>query len=621
MKPAALLLAVGGGVVAVAFGIFVFSDQLGLGGKMNAENPALSQDVVPAVTKGQSATPSKADAPAPSEDAAKAQTPVASETQADSETKKEPAAVASDTEKNSVEDPQPTASPKMDNNPTPEEEAEPQVDAKVAAVEEAEAAAPSFDIVRVEPNGETLVAGRASPGWQVDLQNGEDVIASAVADDNGDWVMILDEALEKGVSDLSLSAKSEDGTSSVASTSNVTVALPEDDSGELLVIETAPGEASKVLAKLAQPKAEMPKPEMPNETPKEMANAASSEPSESVTNVAPESEESVSEQVPEQAPEQMQEAQASKEVPAATAVAREPVVASQNTEAKDAEDIKSEVPMGPASETTETAEAEVPSEQPVAETPSETSVTPKAEEKKPAPAAIETLVSIEAVEIEGDILFIAGAAEPAGSIVRLYVDNAPVSDQRSGETGRYLFDGKLKLEPGEHRARVDLLNTQDGSVSKRAEVIFNKKSPNPVVTAQAPKAETKAGAEVPAEAQPEASSDASKPSQPAVGEPAATDVATTEVPDVLTTKKVIIRRGDNLWEIARRVYGAGIRFSTIYDTNAEQIRDPHWIYPGQVFDLPEGEEGWEHNFDAVESPPVEEVEASIAPGEAEPSVN
>lgn len=50
--------------------------------------------------------------------------------------------------------------------------------------------------------------------------------------------------------------------------------------------------------------------------------------------------------------------------------------------------------------------------------------------------------------------------------------------------------------------------------------------------------------------------------------------------------KAIIRRGDNLWSIARRVYGAGLKFTTIYKANKDQIRSPHRIYPGQVFDLP-----------------------------------
>lgn len=54
--------------------------------------------------------------------------------------------------------------------------------------------------------------------------------------------------------------------------------------------------------------------------------------------------------------------------------------------------------------------------------------------------------------------------------------------------------------------------------------------------------------------------------------------------------KAIIRRGDNLWTIARRVYGEGIKYTTIYQANTGQIRDPDRIYPGQVFELPEGAE-------------------------------
>jgi len=50
--------------------------------------------------------------------------------------------------------------------------------------------------------------------------------------------------------------------------------------------------------------------------------------------------------------------------------------------------------------------------------------------------------------------------------------------------------------------------------------------------------------------------------------------------------KAIIRHGDNLWTIAQRVYGNGVHYTMIWQANDNQIRDPHWIYPGQVFDLP-----------------------------------
>ena len=48
----------------------------------------------------------------------------------------------------------------------------------------------------------------------------------------------------------------------------------------------------------------------------------------------------------------------------------------------------------------------------------------------------------------------------------------------------------------------------------------------------------------------------------------------------------VVQRGNSLWQIARRVYGAGTRYTVIYQANPEQIRDPNLIYPGQVFKLP-----------------------------------
>ena len=65
------------------------------------------------------------------------------------------------------------------------------------------------------------------------------------------------------------------------------------------------------------------------------------------------------------------------------------------------------------------------------------------------------------------------------------------------------------------------------------------------------------------------------------------------VPEVVAPKlqsvdsAVIIRRGDTLWRISRRVYGRGVRYSTIYLANQTQIEDPDRIWPGQVFKVPE----------------------------------
>ncbi len=85
---------------------------------------------------------------------------------------------------------------------------------------------------------------------------------------------------------------------------------------------------------------------------------------------------------------------------------------------------------------------------------------------------------------------------------------------------------------------------------------------------------------------------AAQPAAPALEQPNVPVMVAMSVGDPNAVRfasgKAIIRRGDNLWTIARRVYGHGIRYTTIYQANTGQIRDPDWIYPGQVFDLPTG---------------------------------
>jgi len=72
---------------------------------------------------------------------------------------------------------------------------------------------------------------------------------------------------------------------------------------------------------------------------------------------------------------------------------------------------------------------------------------------------------------------------------------------------------------------------------------------------------------------------AAEPSKPAEPSPSNAIVA-----DVRTAKVV---RGDSLWAISRRFYGHGVRYGAIFEANASQIRDPKLIYPGQIFVVPQ----------------------------------
>lgn len=48
----------------------------------------------------------------------------------------------------------------------------------------------------------------------------------------------------------------------------------------------------------------------------------------------------------------------------------------------------------------------------------------------------------------------------------------------------------------------------------------------------------------------------------------------------------VVVKGDCLWNIALRFYGKGSLYTRIYDANRGQIKNPHWIYPGQRFVIP-----------------------------------
>jgi nucleoid-associated protein YgaU len=74
------------------------------------------------------------------------------------------------------------------------------------------------------------------------------------------------------------------------------------------------------------------------------------------------------------------------------------------------------------------------------------------------------------------------------------------------------------------------------------------------------------------------------PPQPAVAIAAPTGAAHAIVRNIDTTKVV---RGDSLWRISSHHYGNGVRYKLIFAANSSQIRDPRLIYPGQIFVLPQ----------------------------------
>jgi len=145
-----------------------------------------------------------------------------------------------------------------------------------------------------------------------------------------------------------------------------------------------------------------------------------------------------------------------------------------------------------------------------------------------------TTLGLSSVDYDdrGDIRF-AGTAQP-GAMVRVYVDNRPAGDAAADAAGRWAMRPEEAMATGVHRLRVDQV-TAAGRVQSRVELAFQRTS--------LPAADLAGG-------------------------------------------RMVVQPGQNLWRMARQVYGTGIRYTVIYLANREQIRDPRLIYPGQAFATP-----------------------------------
>ena len=54
--------------------------------------------------------------------------------------------------------------------------------------------------------------------------------------------------------------------------------------------------------------------------------------------------------------------------------------------------------------------------------------------------------------------------------------------------------------------------------------------------------------------------------------------------------KYVVKEGDTLWNIAEKFYGNAAFWQFIWEKNASQVKNPHWIYPGQTLIVPSMEE-------------------------------
>ena len=128
---------------------------------------------------------------------------------------------------------------------------------------------------------------------------------------------------------------------------------------------------------------------------------------------------------------------------------------------------------------------------------------------------------------------LSGQAEPGATVVP-YVDGEPAGQATADADGAWQLTLDKELAEGQYDLRVDQMD-ETGDVSARLETPFQK---------------------------------------------AAFAMPTTDEP------VDVIQPGNNLWVIARKIYGEGTLFTQIFEANSNQIADPDLIYPGQIFVLP-----------------------------------
>jgi LysM repeat protein len=120
---------------------------------------------------------------------------------------------------------------------------EPQKSAESKPAESAPAkptSVPSFDVVRVEPTGEGVMAGRAESGWTIDIESEGNKIAETKVDEEGAWSVVLEKPLASGDHSLMLRATSPDRTQALTAQAPVQVAVAQK--------EPSPPEAPKQQA-------------------------------------------------------------------------------------------------------------------------------------------------------------------------------------------------------------------------------------------------------------------------------------------------------------------------------------------------------------------------------------
>jgi len=506
----------------------------------------------------------------------------------------------------------------------------------------ADLAPPEFDIVRLSPDGEALVAGRAEAGSTVIILMDGEEIARAVADANGEFVVFFSVPQSDVVRVMTLLLDPGNGVT-VASEQNVilapvpsvAVAEPETapDAEDAPTVEAPdfgePGGGTGVAGRDV-----VPAPATVDE-PETVAVQEPVEPVQEpdvsllVTDVEPEMAAVEQESTPAIATLDAGElvgASDGEEIVARQQSAPAPVL---GTEADGSHSGSSDSLVGEPGDVAEASDGGAQQTQTVVLLADDSGV----RVLQPASPQDLQMLTIDAISYsDNDTVLLSGRAA-AGSdkqvsgFVRVYLNNSWV------RTADVVRDGNWtatlsNVEAGIYTLRVDQVDAE-GKVVARVEIPFRREEPEVVALALAQAAVVEPEGAAPALQSPEVPKETVAPSVPGkestvrlpdpdelqennteeieetsavaevvptsdspAAEPPLRTVDASSSPRVIPSVRLVtVQPGYTLWGISRRNYGRGILYIRIYEANLDRIRNPHLIYPGQIFTIPAEETG------------------------------
>lgn len=454
---------------------------------------------------------------------------------------------------------------------------------------------PVFDVLRVEPDGSAVIAGKAKAGSVLEILNNGQVISKADIGQSGDFAAVLDNPLPPGDHQLILRSTDKDGQV-LQSDEIATVSVPKDKAGNLLAMVTKPGEASRLLT-------------LPEQTPTAGAQAApatgdATAPTETATLPGlPAGSNEVATQPPaiggtapadaassEKAAIQVTavEFEGDKIFVAGSAPAGSTIralvddkeIGTTTTLASGSFVVEGTIDLSVGNHTVSTemldsagkvlVRVNVPFARPAGEQVAVT-VQPGAAAATSTAAAESPLSDVSVFKNLREEV-----AKAFGLLQALYADGkTPQMEQMAAARSATTFALKSLSEFRAAASAEAGFAAFVGTTANRASAIVADldKLPNDV-RAVGNALEGLAGriAELTSEPVPQ-SNEGPKTFE--------------QAPLAHNENAVIIRRGDTLWQISRRVYGQGVRYTTIYLANQDQIKNPDLIEPGQIFGLPD----------------------------------